>query len=70
MPKFLIDKEIGNNEISRLIEVADMSERIQVMLKCRKDLLLPGGFGTFEEFLKFYLGVKWDYIKANRVIKY
>ena len=71
MPKFLIDKEIGNNEISRLIEVADMSERIQVMLKMSEGfIVLPGGFGTFEEFLKFYLGVKWDYIKANRVIKY
>lgn len=53
MPKFLIDKEIGNSEISNLIEVSDMSERIQVMLKMSEGfIVLPGGFGTFEEFFE------------------
>ncbi len=71
MPKFLIDKEIGNDEISRLIEVRNMSERIQEMLRISEGfVVLPGGFGTYEEFLKFYHGVKWDYIKTYRVTKY
>ncbi|HDD4216964.1 TIGR00730 family Rossman fold protein [Staphylococcus haemolyticus] len=53
MPKFLIDKEIGNDEISRLIEVRNMSERIQEMLRISEGfVVLPGGFGTYEEFFE------------------
>ncbi|PKE06416.1 TIGR00730 family Rossman fold protein [Macrococcoides caseolyticum] len=53
MPEFLIDREIAHNQIDKLIKVRDMSERINMMADLSNGfLILPGGFGTFEELFE------------------
>lgn len=53
IPAFMIDIELGNNNIHELIVVKDMHERQRMMMDI-SDLAvaLPGGSGTFTEFME------------------
>lgn len=51
MPSFLIDREIGHHGLTQLIVTNDMDERKNLMMsKSDVIVLLPGGFGSLEEF--------------------
>lgn len=53
IPQFLIDKEVGHKGISELIVVKNMHQRKQRMSEiCDGFVMLPGGFGTLEEFFE------------------
>lgn len=53
IPQFLMDKEVGHKGITRLHVVENMHQRKQMMSDlCDGIIMLPGGFGTLEEFFE------------------
>lgn len=51
MPRFLIQRGISDQHISEFIETDTMDERKTKMMQlCDAFIVLPGGFGTLEEF--------------------
>ncbi|UYW01437.1 TIGR00730 family Rossman fold protein [Flavobacterium agricola] len=53
MPKFLVDKEIANSDITELIITENMSQRKYKMIELADGFIaLPGGFGTLEEIFE------------------
>ena len=53
IPQFLMDKEVGHTGLTELLVVENMHQRKQVMNDlCNGIIMLPGGFGTLEEFFE------------------
>ncbi|OJW18281.1 TIGR00730 family Rossman fold protein [Mucilaginibacter sp. 44-25] len=53
IPQFLMDKEVGHMGITELHVVDNMHQRKQMMNDlCDGIIMLPGGFGTLEEFFE------------------
>lgn len=53
IPKFLMDKEVGHTGLTQLIVTENMHERKKQMADLADAfLVLPGGFGTLEEFFE------------------
>jgi uncharacterized protein (TIGR00730 family) len=53
IPQFLMDKEVGHTGITELRIVENMHQRKQLMNDlCDAIIMLPGGFGTLEEFFE------------------
>jgi len=53
IPQFLMDKEVGHKGITELRIVKNMHQRKQLMNDlCDAIIMLPGGFGTLEEFFE------------------
>lgn len=53
IPQFLMDKEVGHKEITEMLVTENMHQRKQKMADLADAfLILPGGFGTLEEFFE------------------
>ena len=53
IPQFLMDKEVGHTGLAELHIVDTMHQRKQLMNDlCDGIIMLPGGFGTLEEFFE------------------
>ncbi|BAU53730.1 LOG family protein [Mucilaginibacter gotjawali] len=53
IPQFLMDKEVGHPGLTELHIVDNMHQRKQMMNDlCEGIIMLPGGFGTLEEFFE------------------
>ncbi|MDB4927187.1 TIGR00730 family Rossman fold protein [Mucilaginibacter sp.] len=53
IPGFLMDKEVGYTGLTEMHIVANMHQRKQLMNDlCDGVIMLPGGFGTLEEFFE------------------
>ena len=53
IPQFLMDKEVGHTGLTELHIVENMHQRKQMMNDlCDGVIMLPGGFGTLEEFFE------------------
>ena len=53
IPQFLMDKEVGHTGLTQLHIVENMHQRKQMMNDlCDGIIMLPGGFGTLEEFFE------------------
>jgi len=53
IPKFLMDKEVGHKGLTEMIVTENMHQRKQKMADLSDGfLILPGGFGTLEEFFE------------------
>ena len=53
IPQFLMDKEVGHKGLTELIITENMHQRKQKMADLADGfLILPGGFGTLEEFFE------------------
>ncbi|MGZ3999787.1 MAG: LOG family protein [Mucilaginibacter sp.] len=53
IPQFLLDKEVGHTGLTELHIVETMHQRKQLMNDlCDGVIMLPGGFGTLEEFFE------------------
>ena len=53
IPQFLMDKEVGHPGITEIHVVENMHQRKQMMSDlCDGVIMLPGGFGTLEEFFE------------------
>src|ERR1700712_2169801 len=53
IPQFLMDKEVGHTGLTKLHTVDNMHQRKQLMNDlCDGIIMLPGGFGTLEEFFE------------------
>ncbi|AMR32755.1 Rossman fold protein, TIGR00730 family [Mucilaginibacter sp. PAMC 26640] len=53
IPQFLMDKEVGHSGLTELHIVDNMHQRKQMMNDlCDAIVMLPGGFGTLEEFFE------------------
>jgi uncharacterized protein (TIGR00730 family) len=53
IPQFLLDKEVGHTGLTELRVVDNMHQRKQLMNDlCDGIIMLPGGFGTLEEFFE------------------
>jgi uncharacterized protein (TIGR00730 family) len=53
IPQFLMNKEVGHKGITELRIVENMHQRKQLMNDlCDGIIMLPGGFGTLEEFFE------------------
>ncbi|WP_295676221.1 TIGR00730 family Rossman fold protein [uncultured Mucilaginibacter sp.] len=53
IPQFLMDKEVGHPGLTELHVVENMHQRKQMMNDlCDGFMMLPGGFGTLEEFFE------------------
>jgi hypothetical protein len=53
IPQFLMDKEVGHTGLTELHIVETMHQRKQLMNDlCDGIIMLPGGFGTLEEFFE------------------
>jgi len=53
IPQFLMDKEVGHPGLTELHIVDNMHQRKQLMNDlCEGIIMLPGGFGTLEEFFE------------------
>jgi uncharacterized protein (TIGR00730 family) len=53
IPQFLMDKEVGHHGLTELHVVQNMHQRKQMMNDlCDAIIMLPGGFGTLEEFFE------------------
>ncbi len=53
IPQFLLDKEVGHTGLTELHIVETMHQRKQMMSDlCDGIIMLPGGFGTLEEFFE------------------
>ena len=53
IPQFLMDKEVGHPGLTELHVVETMHQRKQLMSDlCDGIIMLPGGFGTLEEFFE------------------
>src|ERR1700754_4074045 len=53
IPQFLMDKEVGHTGLTEMHIVETMHQRKQLMSDlCDGVIMLPGGFGTLEEFFE------------------
>ena len=53
IPQFLMDKEVGHKGLTEMIVTSNMHERKKKMADLSEAfLILPGGFGTLEEFFE------------------
>jgi uncharacterized protein (TIGR00730 family) len=53
LPRFLVEKEVGHPGLTELHIVESMHQRKQMMSDlCDGFIMLPGGFGTLEEFFE------------------
>ncbi len=53
IPQFLMDKEVGHKGLTEMHIVENMHQRKQLMNDlCDGIIMLPGGFGTLEEFFE------------------
>jgi uncharacterized protein (TIGR00730 family) len=53
IPQFLMDKEVGHHGITEMLITSNMHERKQKMADLSDGfIILPGGFGTMEEFFE------------------
>ena len=53
IPQFLMDKEVGHTSLTEMHVVENMHQRKQLMNDlCDGIIMLPGGFGTLEEFFE------------------
>ncbi|GAA4105442.1 TIGR00730 family Rossman fold protein [Mucilaginibacter panaciglaebae] len=53
IPGFLMDKEVGHTGLTEMHVVENMHQRKQLMNDlCNGIIMLPGGFGTLEEFFE------------------
>ena len=53
LPRFLQEKEVGHEHLTQLILVDNMHDRKRKMNELSEGvIMLPGGFGTFEEFFE------------------
>ena len=53
LPRFLMEKEVGHPGLTELHIVENMHQRKQMMNDlCEGFMMLPGGFGTLEEFFE------------------
>ncbi|HEY0244631.1 MAG TPA: TIGR00730 family Rossman fold protein [Mucilaginibacter sp.] len=53
IPQFLMNKEVGHTGLTKLHIVENMHQRKQLMNDlCDGVIMLPGGFGTLEEFFE------------------
>jgi len=53
IPRFLMEKEVGHTGLTELHIVENMHQRKQMMNDlCDGVIMLPGGFGTLEEFFE------------------
>src|SRR6201996_4377879 len=53
IPQFLMDKEVGHTGLTELNIVENMHQRKQLMNDlCDGIIMMPGGFGTLEEFFE------------------
>lgn len=53
IPQFLMDKEVGHQHLTEMIVTENMHQRKQKMSDLADGfLILPGGFGTLEEFFE------------------
>ncbi|MFD2866529.1 LOG family protein [Mucilaginibacter antarcticus] len=53
IPRFLMDKEVGHTGLTELHIVENMHQRKKMMNDlCDGIIMLPGGFGTLEEFFE------------------
>jgi uncharacterized protein (TIGR00730 family) len=53
IPQFLMDKEVGHTGLTEMHVVENMHQRKQLMNDlCDGIIMLPGGFGTLEEFFE------------------
>jgi uncharacterized protein (TIGR00730 family) len=53
IPQFLMDKEVGHQGLTEMIITENMHQRKQRMVDLAEAfLILPGGFGTLEEFFE------------------
>jgi uncharacterized protein (TIGR00730 family) len=53
IPQFLMDKEVGHTGLTEMHIVENMHQRKQLMNDlCDGIIMLPGGFGTLEEFFE------------------
>lgn len=53
IPQFLMDKEVGHTGLTEMHVVDNMHQRKQLMNDlCDGIIMLPGGFGTLEEFFE------------------
>jgi uncharacterized protein (TIGR00730 family) len=53
IPQFLLDKEVGHKGLTEMIVTENMHQRKQKMADLSDGfLILPGGFGTLEEFFE------------------
>ncbi|SDZ86460.1 LOG family protein [Pedobacter hartonius] len=53
IPQFLLDLEVGHTEVTELIVTENMHERKKKMADLADGfIILPGGFGTLEEFFE------------------
>lgn len=63
IPKFLVDRELANPQVTELIVVESMPERKQCMIdKGNVFIALPGGPGTLEEIAEV---ISWARIGQN-----
>lgn len=68
MPEFLEKREIAHKNLTQLVVVDSMHERKAKMAELADGfMVLPGGAGTLEEFLRFLHGPNWDCIKSRSV---
>ena len=53
IPQFLLDKEVGHKSLTELVVTGNMHQRKQKMADLSDGfIILPGGFGTLEEFFE------------------
>ncbi|CAN5448621.1 TIGR00730 family Rossman fold protein [soil metagenome] len=63
IPKFMMNKEIANFNITELIEVTSMHERKAKMADLSDGfIVLPGGIGTMDEFFEIWT---WKQLKLH-----
>lgn len=64
IPAFLMDKEVGNVDVTELIVVESMHERKHKMAHLADAFIaMPGGFGTLEELAEVLTWVQLELIK-------
>ncbi|MDP4282815.1 MAG: TIGR00730 family Rossman fold protein [Bacteroidota bacterium] len=63
IPKLLTGREHQHHGITELIEVPDMHTRKKMLYeKCDAALIMPGGFGTMDEFFEM---LTWNQLKIH-----
>ncbi|WP_047998943.1 TIGR00730 family Rossman fold protein [Lactiplantibacillus herbarum] len=64
IPHFLVERELALKNVTTFIETRTMTERKEKMLHLADAfIVLPGGFGTFEEFLQM---LSWSQIDIHQ----
>ncbi|AVK64473.1 TIGR00730 family Rossman fold protein [Lactobacillus sp. CBA3606] len=64
IPRFLVERELALKNVTTFIETSTMTERKEKMLHLADAfIVLPGGFGTFEEFLQM---LSWSQIDIHQ----